>query len=63
MLLLSDPTNPLLKAFKFKKEVKHNSQQNNWDGKNNRFFGCSKYFKYGSSIKENDHPNEKKRTY
>ena len=62
-LFLSDITNPSLKTFKFKKEVKHNAHQDNWNGKNNRFFGCLKYFKYGSSIKKNDHPNENKCTY
>ena len=51
------------KTFEFKKEVKHNPQQDNWDGKNNRFFGCLKYFENGASIKKNDHPYENKCTY
>jgi hypothetical protein len=56
-------TYPSLKTFEFKKEVKHNPQQDNWDGKNNRFFGCLKYFEYGAPIKKNYHPYENKCTY
>ena len=60
---LGDATYPSLKTFEFKKEVKHNAHQDNWDRNNKRFFGCLKYFKYGSSIKKNDHSNEDKCTY
>ncbi len=45
-LSLGDATEPPLKTFKFKKEIKHNTQQDNWDTENNRFFGCLKYFNY-----------------